>query len=71
MKLDDCGLERAIPRNYPLRLDLGARSKVSFQFENDIVEQPRGERVGSLLLHHSIARHLISALFPTFAVSHG
>src|ERR1700676_4936931 len=32
---------------------------------------PCRERIGSLPLHHSIARHLIFALLPTFAVSHG
>src|SRR5262249_12938648 len=29
------------------------------------------ERIGGLPLHRSIARHLISALLPTLAVSHG
>src|SRR5258707_10235833 len=34
------------------------------------MKQTCRERIGGLLLHRSIPRHLISALLPTFAVSH-
>jgi len=41
-----------------------------FQFQNDVAEQTRRERVGRLLLKHPIALQLMPALF-AFAVSHG
>jgi hypothetical protein len=45
--------------------------QLGFQVQNDIAEQTCRERIGGLPLHRSIARHLISALLPTLAVSHG
>jgi len=45
--------------------------QLGFQVQNDIAEQTRRERIGGLPLHRSIARHLISALLQSLAVSHG
>jgi hypothetical protein len=45
--------------------------QLGFQVQNDIAEQTCRERIGGLPLHRSIARHLISALLPILAVSHG
>lgn len=57
-----CGIKAHILRR---SLQLG------FQVQNDIVEQTSRNGIRSFSFQNSVALHLIFALFPIFAVSHG